>query len=112
MAVATSESDEEGLSDGESAVESAVTHNNPFAALNSEDSSRAAEPVAELANSDSSSERSASTAAGDEQHVYGSASKRSPKPHTPTHEHTELDLAAQRRAVLARIRGSNAGMPE
>ncbi len=107
---ATNKSDEEGLSDDESAVEAAVSHNNPFAALNGEEDSMAAQPVAEVTNSDSSSEHSASTTAGLEQHANGSASKYSPRPHKHRHEYAEPDLAAQRQAILARIRESNAGM--
>ena len=110
MAAATSESDEEGSVDDESAVESAVTHNNPFAALNNGEDSMAAQPVAEVTSLDSSSEHSASTSAGFEPQANGSASKYSPKPHRHRHERAELDLAGQRQAVLARIRASDAGM--
>ena len=104
VAAAPSGSDEEGAYDEEAALEPAVTHNNPFAALNGEEDSKAAEQAAESANSDSSSERSASTSAGVEQHVNSSTSP------GDRHEHAEFNLPAQRQAILARIRGSKAGM--
>ena len=113
MAAATSDPDTEDSSDKDAAVESAVSHNNPFAALNGEEDGTA-EPVAELVISDSSSEHSASTSAGFEQHLDGGASSAShshSKPHRHRHEHAEPDLAAQRQAILAKFRGSNAGRP-
>lgn len=111
MAAVMSESDEDISSIEDAAVESAVTHSNPFAALHGQEDGMAAEAEAGLANSDSSSARSTSTSTGFALHVNGKASQGSPQPHRHGHEHAEPDLAAQRQAVLAQIRGSNAGMP-
>ena len=107
-AAAASDSEEEVSSDEDPALESAMTHNNPFAALKGE----ADRQAAELANSDSSSADSASTSAGVEPHGSdsdSSASHLSHKPHGHRHEHAEPDLAEQRQAILARFRRSGAG---
>ena len=112
MAAAMDDSDTEDSSDADAAVESAVSHNNPFAALNGEEDSTAAESVAEPDISDSGSEHSASTLAGLEGHLNGGTISAShSKPHRHKHEHAEPDLSAQRQAILAKIRGSNTGWP-
>lgn len=105
-------SDSESASDEDAAVQSEVAHSNPFAALNSEEEDMSAESAAELDSLDGSSQQSAAMSAGIEGPDGSSAS--SALHSFPEHARNrhEPDLAAQRQAILARVRRSNAGVSE
>jgi len=103
-------SDCECTSDEDAAVESEVAHSNPFAALNSEEEDMSAESAAELDNLNGSPQQSAATSAGTAGLDGSDASSTLHFfPEQAGNRH-ERDLPAQRQAILARVRRSNAGV--
>lgn len=100
-------------SDEEAAVESEVAHRNPFAALEAGGEGSSADSAADSASahdSDSSSQHSSSSTA-EMTHPAADARNGTSSAHFfPENEQqlSELDLAAQRQAVLARLQSGGA----
>ena len=93
-------------------MESEVAHSNPFAALNAAEEGLSAAAASER-GSDSGSEASTyATAADLEGHLDGSGSCGAANccPESARGMHSTMDLAAQRQAILASLRGRSTGM--
>ncbi len=104
--------DERESEEEEAEVESEVAHSNPFAALNAAEEGLSAAAASARA-SDSGSEASTyATAADLEGHLdgRGRSSAANCCLESASGMHGTMDLAAQRQAILASLRGSSTGM--
>lgn len=92
-------------------MEPEVVHSNPFAALDAAGKGLSADAASER-GSDSGSEASTSTAAHLGGHLHGSgrSSAADSSCDSTSGMHSHMDLAAQRKAILASLRRSSIGM--